>query len=482
MDERRFHPLDYLSVLQRRKWWLLAPLVLCLAGGLVALKVLPKEYRSHAKIGVAAPALSNDLLRGLSSLDAVERQRAVSQNLLGTTVLERVMREENIFPDAKPEDRASWLRKRVTIDVDTPFGVSPRAGDRGFDSFKLGFKDSDPERTQRVANRLAAAFVDENSKYTTARAENTAGVLGDQLKASAQRLTELDAQLSAKKQRHMGRLPSMMDANLQMANGARHQLESITRDLSTEQQQLIMIESQIQQMRQGIGATPATSPASTALVAAQTRLSDLQRELTQARANGWTDKHPAVETLQEEIKQARSEVASLKNADTGTRDDALKSDPLYLQKLAERDAINSRIRSLRQGADQARAQISQFEGRVQAAPLVEQDLAGVQRDYDLEKARYADLKVKHDAAVLQGDVARNQGVERFTILYAAGAPELVSVSPFRVLVMALVAGLVLGAALAVGREFLDRSVHDARALQSEFELPVLGEIPRIQGA
>ena len=37
-----------------------------------------------------------------------------------------------------------------------------------------------------------------------------------------------------------------------------------------------------------------------------------------------------------------------------------------------------------------------------------------------------------------------------------------------------------GRAAAVGREFLDRSVHDARAL-NEFEVPVLGEIPRIPG-
>ena len=35
---------------------------------------------------------------------------------------------------------------------------------------------------------------------------------------------------------------------------------------------------------------------------------------------------------------------------------------------------------------------------------------------------------------------------------------------------------------ALGREFLDRSVHDSRALQNEFEMPVLGEIPRIQRA
>ena len=45
--------------------------------------------------------------------------------------------------------------------------------------------------------------------------------------------------------------------------------------------------------------------------------------------------------------------------------------------------------------------------------------------------------------------------------------------------LAIVAGLVLGAAAALGREFLDRSVHDSRALQNEFEVPVLGEIPRI---
>jgi capsular polysaccharide biosynthesis protein len=45
--------------------------------------------------------------------------------------------------------------------------------------------------------------------------------------------------------------------------------------------------------------------------------------------------------------------------------------------------------------------------------------------------------------------------------------------------LAIVAGLVLGAGAALGREFLDRSVHDSRALQNEFEVPVLGEIPRI---
>jgi capsular polysaccharide biosynthesis protein len=48
--------------------------------------------------------------------------------------------------------------------------------------------------------------------------------------------------------------------------------------------------------------------------------------------------------------------------------------------------------------------------------------------------------------------------------------------------MAIAAGLVLGGAFAFGREYLDRSVHDARGLRDEFELPVLAEIPRIETA
>ena len=32
----------------------------------------------------------------------------------------------------------------------------------------------------------------------------------------------------------------------------------------------------------------------------------------------------------------------------------------------------------------------------------------------------------------------------------------------------------------MGREYLDRSVHDVRDLREEFQLPVLGEVARIQ--
>ena len=78
------------------------------------------------------------------------------------------------------------------------------------------------------------------------------------------------------------------------------------------------------------------------------------------------------------------------------------------------------------------------------------------------------------------DLAKKQGGERFSILYPANYPDSpIEPQPLKVMAVALMLGLVLGAAAALGREFLDRAVYDTRALQNEFEVPVLGEIPRI---
>ena len=284
MEERSFHPLDYLSVFRRRKWWLITPVVVALLAGVIAILVLPKEFKSESTIGVAAPTLSPEILKGVSSLDATERQRAISQHLLGNAVLERVVREEQIDPAKPTEEVAAWLRKRISPFVPTPIGVSSRAGDRGVDTIVLAVTLDDSGATQRIANRLADVFVEENSKRNTERAENTVEVLGTQLRESQQRLTQIEEQLRAKKERFAGRLPDQIEANLQTANGLRNQLESISTQLSMESNQLLMLETQLQQMRQGSGAAPVPSSAAAAIQVAQMRINTLNQQLTTAQS------------------------------------------------------------------------------------------------------------------------------------------------------------------------------------------------------
>ena len=69
------------------------------------------------------------------------------------------------------------------------------------------------------------------------------------------------------------------------------------------------------------------------------------------------------------------------------------------------------------------------------------------------------------------------------MLYPAPLPtEPVSPLPMRIMLIAIIAGLCLGVALALGREFIDPSVHSTRHLADEFDLPVLGEVANVSAA
>jgi succinoglycan biosynthesis transport protein ExoP len=478
MEERQFHPLDYVSVVRRRKWWFVAPLLLCTAIGIALALFLPRTYRSVAQIGVAAATLSPELLRGVSTLDPAERQRALSQQLLSRAVLERVVREERIYPEKPVEQTADWLRSRTSIDVSKPIGrPEPRAS---IDSFDLSFLDSTPERTQAIANRLAYVFVEENSRTRIEQVQNTSEALAQQLRHSQERLAELEQQLRTKKEANMGHLPDQINANVSMLNGLRQQQQTLAMELRREQEMLTIVDAALESMKRGDGGPTMTAGSLVAIHGVQNRINTLQHELLQARALGWTDKHPEIVRIQEELKTARADLSAAQQSGSGER--LVQADPVYRQKLAERQATALRINSLRMQQAQTAAQIGQYTKAVAVAPMVEQDLAGLVREHELEKKRYSDLSEKHQAALVAEEVERKQSGERFSVLYPATLPSTPeSPNIFRVLVMSMAVGFALGAGLVVVREFLDRSVHDARALQTEFEIPVLGEIPRIQG-
>jgi tyrosine-protein kinase Etk/Wzc len=142
-----------------------------------------------------------------------------------------------------------------------------------------------------------------------------------------------------------------------------------------------------------------------------------------------------------------------------------------------------RISELQHQQAEINGQVGQYQSRVESAPRVEQQMVSLQREYELERGTYSDLSGKKQTALLDEEMQRKQGGEQFAVLVPASLPsEPFKPKPLRVMLMAIAAGLVLGGALAFGREYLDRSVHDARGLRDEFELPVLAEIPRIEPA
>ena len=475
MTERTVHPLEYVGILKRRKWWIVGTFATCVVIGTALALFLPPVFRSSALIGVQAPAVTPDLISGRAGLDREERLRALSQQLRSPTVLERVAREEGLTATRPVEEVMQDLVGRITVEIPKP--IARTEGTPELNAFELVYRDETAERARRVANRLAEVFVDEHSRSREAQAEGTAGFLGSQLRASQQRIAQLETRLRAVKETHMGKLPEQTQANLQTLSGVRHQLETTSNSLRSEQDRLGLIERQMHSMKQGLYSAPAS--VSGATQSPQQRALALQRQLAAARAQ-YTDKHPEVQQLEEELKAARAEIAAMGQQPDSSRDQLLAADPAYQQLEAERNLTQLRIRGLQRAEAQLRADIARYQQRVEAAPMVEQELASMERDYDLERANHKQLSEKHAAALVQEQIARSRGGERFTVLnpaYLPSSPE--SPNRARILLLALAAGLALGVAAAVVREYLDRSIRDARSLQDDFDVPVLAEIPRL---
>jgi polysaccharide chain length determinant protein (PEP-CTERM system associated) len=473
MEERSMHVLDYLDVVKRRRWYLILPVVAgVLIGGLLAL-LLPREYQSSTTLAVTSPSMSTDLVKSTPA-DLAERVRAISHELLSRPVLERVVRDEGLAEDSSVDSAISSIRSRSQVSLPKTLSSGSRSGP---DTFLVTYTGKTPEQTQRITNRLATSFIEEHSKLRETRAEDTSAFLGTQLAQSRDRLKALEERLRSIKESYMGRLPEQTQGNLQMVAGLRQQQENTAMSLRSEQDRLAMIERQIQAMRDGAAYSGAAKGVSSGT--AQDRVVALRQQLEEASST-YTEKHPEIQRLKSEIAAAESQAVAERSLPAAEREPVLNAQPAYRQLLAERETSKLRIREHERSGARITAEIARYQGRVDTAPMIEQQLSSVNREYELEKQQYNALAERHQSALLNEDLERRRAGEQFAVLYPAYLPSSPS-SPNipRLLLLSVLGGVVVAGALAFGREYLDRSVYDARALQNEFELPVLAEIPRI---
>jgi polysaccharide biosynthesis transport protein len=468
-----FHPLDYLSVLKRRKWWLIVPSVAGIAVGLALALWLPRTYTASATLGVALPMVSQELVASVPRVTPQERLRSIQQVLFSQPVLERVVREEGLDGQSSMAEATSLLRSRVTPTVPRPDPALPPGS---LEQFSIAYSDSTPQAARRIANRLTDAFVAETMRRREVRAEETSAFIAGQLQASRQRLADLEARLTEAKERYMGSLPEQTGANLSILTGLRQQLETTANAIRGEQDRLSVIERQMELMQTGPGEQPGGVP--TAASPAAVRVAHLERQLAVARGT-YRDAHPEVVRLREELAVARAEAAADAERPEQDRVASLGSDRGYTALAADQQRALLRIRDLERQEAQLRSRIEAYSARVESAPRVEQQMLALQREYDLEREQYNQLAARLRTAEMDETLVRRTGGEQFIVLAAAALP-LSPASPNvpRLLLVTVLFGVSVGAGLAFGREYLDRSIHDARGL-ADLDVPVLGEIPRI---
>jgi uncharacterized protein involved in exopolysaccharide biosynthesis len=274
-------------------------------------------------------------------------------------------------------------------------------------------------------------------------------------------------------------LPEEEQSNLNILTGMNAQLEANTQALSRAQQDKAFNESLLGQQEANWKASQTGQNPETA----EQQLGALQDQLTSLQAR-YTSEHPDVIKLRSQIQELKKRMAEApkNNPTVNGQTQAAAAEPPQIQQLRAKlrqDDLSIADLSKRQG--QIQDQIHQLQSRLQASPMVEQQLKELTRNYQTAQDFYNDLLKKRQNAGVAGDLESQQESEQFRVYDPPSLPDRPSF-PKKL----YFAGGGLGGGLALGLAILyliavsDKSIHTERDVELALKLPVLALVPVLE--
>lgn len=494
-DDPLLEPTDwkgYWQVLCRRRWWLAIPAFLVWLAVWSLTWFLPATYRSETLILVEQQKVPEQFVVSNVGADLQERLQSMSQQILSRTRLLAIIAEDDLYPELRsrrtPDEVVEEMRKDIQIDL----VQSQSPNQRGeLTAFKVAYLSNDRVLAQRVTSQLTSLFIDENLKARQEQSEQTTEFLDSQLEDARRSLADQEAKVKEFKSQYIGELPEQVQSNLQILSGLQAQLQQETDALARAKQQSVYLESLLNQWRTmeadlQLGRTTGT----VAPPALDEELQRLRAQLTDLRAH-YTDRHPDVRKLKDQIAQTermKEQMQAQLAAGTQTASGEASAHPSSyadLQAMSPRMEVESQIKSNkveienRQKATvDLQRQIGQYQGRLNMAPIREQQLAGLTRDYEQSRKNYEQLLAKRDQSEMATNLEKRQKGEQFRVLDPPNLPQKpYSPNRLKLNLMGLIGGLVLGMASLVGSEALDDRIYSREELKKVLPAPILTEIP-----
>lgn len=490
-----------LKALTRWRWLVIVPLFVGVVSGLLASRFLPSRYRSDALIQVVPQRVPETYVNATVTERVEDRLRAISQQVLSRTQLEKLIVDLDLFPAerraAPMEDVVQLMQRRVSIE---PVATARTSGrESGADAFRVSFDYEDAATAQKVVERLASFYIDTNARERGTQAEQTSSFLEAQLADARTRLETQELRLKEFRERNAGRLPTQMQTNMQAIQNAQLTLQATVESLARDRDRKLILERLLTEAtaESAPGAAAPVSPSDPtgglpADASPLQRLDAAERALSQMELR-LSPKHPDVIRVKRMIEDLRGQVdtAALQRplSPEGmpveralSPEDARRRDKLREQR-AEIESLDRQIAFKTEAERRLRAQIAGYQARLEAVPGVESEWLSLTRDYETLQESYRELLGKSENSRMAASLEQRQIGEQFRILDPARVPQKPH-SPNRPMINlgGAAAGLGLGVALVALAYLRDNTMRSEADLLGAIDLPVLGLVPFVTSA
>jgi polysaccharide chain length determinant protein (PEP-CTERM system associated) len=466
----------------RHYWWILPAAVIgCGALGVLAATLLPKKYTSETLVLVDQPTVPTEFVKPVVSEDLNHRLSSMQEQILSRSRLQPIIEKFDLYPEDRQrksiEDLVEKLRTAVVV---TPMESMPGTQNRSLPGFYVSVTYRNAETAQKVCAEITSMFMQQNTQEREQQAVHTTSFLSGQLEEAKKKLDDQDQRLAAFKRQYLGSLPEEEQTNLNLLSGMNSQLEANVQALSRAQQDKTFNESLLAQQEAGAAVVvPGARGASSETPEQQ--LNALEDQLASMEAR-YTEEHPDVVKLKKQIEDFKVRMSAAPKPKEPGEVTLPKTESFQMQQLRAKlrqDDLN--IADLNKRQTQIQAQIAQFQGRLQASPVVEQQLKEITRNYQSAQDFYNDLQKKRQQSAMASELEHQQESEQFRILDPPNLPDKPSF-PKRTIFGAggLAAGFGMAFAIMYLIALLDKSMHSERDVQVCLNLPVLTTVPMLE--
>jgi len=452
--------------------WIVLGTILFSVAGAAFLLSLPDHYKASTTILVDPQKVPERYVSPTVSSDPAQRLSTITQQVLSSSRLQQIIDQMNLYPELRGkmsrEEIIETMRQYITITV-------KQGSSSGLSAFTIEYEGHRAEQVAKVANELAASFIDWNVKSREQQSQDTTEFLNAQLQGAKGNLEDQEKKLSAFKLRHLGEMPEQEQANLQVLGQLQSQFQANADALDRLETERTMLAHGTETNSSDVPKEPALTERDQL----EEQQHKLQGELAELKRR-YTDEFPAVVDATGRLKRITEQIQ------------ALPPDPPVVVPVRDDSAIKLRLQALdkegkRLEEEQRRitAQINSYRVKVDAVPLREQEMAELNRNYGVSKDHYQSLLDKAFQAQMASDLEQKQEAEHFTVLDPATVPE----KPFKpqrrlLLPVVLLAAIIVSVGLAYLKDILNDSPRLERELRAMLpaDVPVLSSIPTLTGA
>jgi polysaccharide chain length determinant protein (PEP-CTERM system associated) len=475
---KKYTPEEVLAIAWHRKWLITVPFVVAVVCTALVAHSLPRRYRSETVILVVPQRIPESYVKSTVTTHVEDRLSSLREQILSRSRLERVIQDFGLYAElqrtAVMEDVVAAMRQDIDLKVEHG------------DSFRVSFISDVPATAQKVTQRLASLFIEENVRERTSQAEGTNQFLDSQMEEARSKLLDHERKLEEYQKRYSGQLPAQVTGNLQAIQSAQLQLQSVRESIDRDRDRRLVIERQIADLQST--TEPAVSPTSTGEVPAGASTAQ-QLEAAQSRLQAmelrYRPEHPDVKAMKGIIRdlQAKLQAESVRPV-IGSPDTKPVSSAEIIRQKRLRD-LNAELQNLDVQLDRKRAEdrnlqglVTSYQARVDAAPSREAELKELMRDYETLQNTYTSFLSKRQDSKVAANLERNQSGEQFKVLDSARLPE----RPFSPDVLKInLAGCLIGLAIGLGLvgllEYRDSTFKTEGELAQLLQLPVLALVP-----